>query len=175
MEFLTDRLPNLDLAEKRASALLANLGIDEIFDMPVDPEFIAAHLGIAVHHLDFTKYGFNGKPFGDDRSGLLVRNTPVIYVNANHSETRQRFTLAHEVGHFLLHDDPTDIYWRDFNSAMGRDPKEMEANRFGASLLMPRGPFISVFNAFGVEKTASFFGVSLAAAKNRLNSIRSTP
>src|SRR2546430_11553117 len=47
----------------------------------------------------------------DTLSGFLVRNSDtgraVIGVNARHSEARQRFTIAHELGHYLLHEGET--------------------------------------------------------------------
>ena len=61
----------------------------------LDVEAIAEKLGAEVI---FDK-------LGDDVSGLLVREADrvVIGVNDAHPETRQRFTIAHELGHLVLH------------------------------------------------------------------------
>lgn len=66
----------------------------------------------------------------------------VIGVNASHAPTRQRFTIAHELGHLLLHESrpmivDTHLYRRDEVSSMGTKPEEREANGFAAELLMP--------------------------------------
>jgi len=88
------------------------------------------------------------KPFDaeadfNDVSGMLYR-TPadvVIGLNASHSVTRQRFSLAHELGHFLLHKGDVfvdaKVNFRNRLSAMGVDREEIEANAFAAELLMP--------------------------------------
>lgn len=81
-----------------------------------------------------------------DVSGLLLRegNQVTIGVNQNHSETRKRFTIAHEIGHFILHGDETlhvdkvfAIKLRNQVSSEAVDLGEIEANAFAAELLMP--------------------------------------
>lgn len=82
----------------------------------------------------------------EEFSGFLYRTSdsdPVIGVNSNHSSTRKRFTIAHELAHMLLHPktgvhlDGAVIQMRNAKSAEGSDEEEMEANRFAAELLMP--------------------------------------
>jgi Zn-dependent peptidase ImmA (M78 family) len=87
--------------------------------------------------------------FESDISGLLAinNNMTVISVNINESTQRQRFTMAHELGHFVLHskDQPffinktAKVMYRNNASATGEIHKEREANAFAAALLMPRG------------------------------------
>jgi Zn-dependent peptidase ImmA (M78 family) len=82
---------------------------------------------------------------GDDVSGMLYRRgaTTVMVVNAHHHPHRQRFTIAHEIGHHRLHDSDAyldgnaSLRFRDGTSATGTDREEREANAFAASLLMP--------------------------------------
>ncbi len=57
---------------------------------------------------------------------------------------RQRFTVAHELGHWALHpgrllifDRPMRVNRRDSVSAMATDREEIQANAFAAALLMP--------------------------------------
>ena len=82
-----------------------------------------------------------------DVSGLLVRNSNelLIGVNSKQSSNRQRFTLAHEFGHYLLHDSISSHFDRDYivkyrsaESSQATNVEEIEANYFGASLLMPK-------------------------------------
>lgn len=85
-------------------------------------------------------------PLDSDLSGALVRSDGEAYigVNSRHHPNRQRFTIAHELGHFVLHngmklhvDDDFRVNWRDGDSSRAVSPEEMEANRFAAELLMP--------------------------------------
>lgn len=88
----------------------------------------------------------------EDLSGFLVRDKQsiVIGVNSSHSETRQRFTLAHELGHLLLHpqasyvDRSFPIFFRDERSSKAEIRAEIEANQFAADLLMPMQMLTSV-------------------------------
>lgn len=68
----------------------------------------------------------------------------VIGVNSAHPTVRQRFTIAHELGHWALHpgreiilDVPVRVNLRDKASSMASDREEIEANAFAATLLMP--------------------------------------
>lgn len=79
---------------------------------------------------------------------FLGGNRPIIGINAEHHTNRQRFTIAHELGHYLLHSfSPQDLYvdhsfqvlLRDERSSEGTDTTEREANLFAAELLMPAG------------------------------------
>ncbi len=75
-----------------------------------------------------------------DLAGMLLvdDHSSIIVVNSHHHELRQRFTLAHELGHFLLHRRSGDaIFHRDEKSAQGTNRAEMDANAFAAELLMP--------------------------------------
>lgn len=68
----------------------------------------------------------------------------VIGVNSVDAPVRQRFTIAHEIGHFILHkdealhvDEKSLIGLRDRKSSLAVDEREIEANQFAAELLMP--------------------------------------
>jgi Zn-dependent peptidase ImmA (M78 family) len=84
--------------------------------------------------------------FDGHESGFLLRDDKlvVIGVNTRTSRRRRRFTIAHELGHMLLHegelivDHAIRVNFRDDVSAMATVPEEMEANTFAAELLMPR-------------------------------------
>jgi Zn-dependent peptidase ImmA (M78 family) len=82
-----------------------------------------------------------------DLWGFLYRGPrhAVIGVNTHHPLTRQNFTLAHEFGHYLLHDQERfhadhefRVRFRRDVSSQGSDEAELEANFFAVSLLMPR-------------------------------------
>lgn len=73
--------------------------------------------------------------FGDNIDGIQTTegNTTTIAYNKTKHPHRQRFTVAHEIGHLLLGHTKDDIPI-DFDSS---DPEEIEANKFAAELLMP--------------------------------------
>jgi Zn-dependent peptidase ImmA (M78 family) len=103
------------------------------------------------------------QPFEGNLAGMLV-NTPgnvVIGVNSTHPLTRQRFTIAHELGHLFLHANSIDgvhldrdfrVHRRDSNSSLAVDKLEIEANRFAAELLMPHSMIMQdIEGMFDVE------------------------
>ena len=118
--------------ERRAEQLLVKAGVDTT---PVPVEQVAAHLGIKIELADL----------GEDCSAVLVRNRDraVIGVNEDHHPNRRRFSIAHEIAHFVLHEGDTYIdkgyrvHFRDLESGSGTKLEEMEANAFAAALLMP--------------------------------------
>jgi len=79
-------------------------------------------------------------------SGFILRDgrQTIIGVNTRTSRRRQRFTIAHEIGHLLLHegtlivDHAVRVNWRDQVSGMATGTEEIQANTFAAELLMPR-------------------------------------
>jgi Zn-dependent peptidase ImmA (M78 family) len=78
----------------------------------------------------------------DALSGLVVfvGETPVVAVDAEELQERQRFTAAHELGHVLL--GHHDTFHVDLERSDGIPPEynwrhERAANEFAASLLMP--------------------------------------
>lgn len=89
-----------------------------------------------------------GKDFEEDISGLFVVSDkmPIISYNKSESDKRIRFTIAHELGHYILHSKEQPVFidrlpkvmYRNVNSTTGELHKEREANAFAASLLMPR-------------------------------------
>jgi Zn-dependent peptidase ImmA (M78 family) len=123
-------------AEEAARQLLNNADITE---PPVPVEQLARGAGALVSYQPFE---------AQDISGLLYRSAsaaPVIGVNSNNPKVRQRFTIAHELGHLTLHEGQELILerlvrlnFRDATSSTASDEEEIEANHFAAELLMPR-------------------------------------
>lgn len=106
---------------------------------PVNIEKVASVCGLQVRKQDITN---------SDISGFILRtgNEGVIGVNSFHAHVRQRFTIAHEIGHYLIHsqgadevhvDRKFDVRFRNSLSSEGVDKDEREANFFAAELLMP--------------------------------------
>lgn len=144
--------------ERRAEAILAALP-DYIWDgdrPPIPVEEIAdSHFGLHVRDVPPTHMPeAPGCPaLGDDEtlSGLLLPSLGEIWVNADEATQwppRRRFTIAHELGHHVLHrTGQQSLFCRkamiepeDEKPATTRPPipvTEQEANVFAAALLMP--------------------------------------
>jgi Zn-dependent peptidase ImmA (M78 family) len=75
----------------------------------------------------------------DEIAGAYIAkpDLPLIFVNGDQAVTRQRFTLAHEFGHFGMGHE-TVIDEQTVIGGVARDPKEVSANAFAAEFLMPR-------------------------------------
>jgi Zn-dependent peptidase ImmA (M78 family) len=134
--------------------------------LPVNPFVIAERLGIKAYSagLDESVSGMLVKRAGED---------PEIYVHASDSPNRQRFTCAHELGHYVKRSATGDTVWeyvehRDLLTSQGNDPEEIYANRFAASLLMPREKVEEMHEKLGPAALAYEFGVSAEAMHYRL-------
>jgi Zn-dependent peptidase ImmA (M78 family) len=129
--------------EKITSKIINDLGI--LTPRGINVEKIAKHLNVDVKAEDLDS----------DISGLFVikNNKPYIRYNSTECENRKRFTIAHELGHFILHSDSKPLFvdekimYRNFDSSTGEIRKEREANAFAASLLMPRVFIQSAINS----------------------------
>lgn len=151
---------------------------------PVNVESAAKHLGYAVIRRDLEP----------DISGMFVagRGKGTIVVNQNHHPNRQRFSIAHELGHGELHQhggkdgvfvDGGRVQYRNADSASGTQLHEISANRFAAELLMPedalkaaipkliRRRFVDATDELTVERLASHFDVSAHAMTVRLTQL----
>lgn len=128
---------------------------------PVDVEKVANKMGLEV--VEF--------PFHDNISGLLKKEEGVIGVNRNQHPLRRRFTIAHELGHFLLGHgmESTQDEIVDGHFAKS-DLREREANMFASILLMPKDWVIKLVERDGlnIEKISTSFGVSKQAMTIRL-------
>jgi Zn-dependent peptidase ImmA (M78 family) len=165
------------LAEARqaARAIVRRFGVTT---PPVDVEGITRQLGIHLRH----------QALDDELSGMafISSGSKYIVVNSSHHPNRQRFTIAHECGHHVLHEDwlrqgihvDKGILKRDPLSSAGRDLKEIAANAFAAELLMPRALVAAAiprdFDVLADEESAEIkriagqFQVSPAALHIRL-------
>lgn len=143
-----------------------------VFDPPVPVDRLVKKFGIEIREGDLGEV-----------SGLLVRNSNalIIGINSQQSGARRRFTIAHEFGHYLLHEGISSHFDRDYRinfrsaeSSQATDVEEIEANYFSASLLMPKA-FLDADDAIEaldsdakVEKLAKRYRVSRHAMSLRL-------
>lgn len=162
--------------EEKAELLLKKSGF---YKTGLDVEELVNKLNI-----ELVKKNFG---FDSDISGLLAlsNNKVVISVNSTEDIKRQRFTIAHELGHFILHskdqplfvDKTPKVMYRNNASTTGEIVKEREANAFAAALLMPKDLISEAIDncILGgddiVERLASDFNVSEQAMSFRLSNL----
>lgn len=145
---------------------------------PDDLRPIVAKLGGKLVYRDFWELEASD-------SGSTIIHGPEnfeIILPRHTSLERDRFTIAHELGHYVLHYLWPARTHRDYNPAYaaryGSDRAEWEANWFAAAFLMPAGLFKSTVNSLrgkdgkvSVPLLASRFGVSNIAAKVRAQAL----
>lgn len=151
---------------------------------PVPLEALAAASGIERIE-DMTTEGFEG---------MLMTNPEkswgAILVKANGNHHRRRFTIGHELGHFLLPwhrqtsfkcttENIKDTSG-DFKASRGQEI-EAEANAFASELLMPSGEFKKRLRRFGepdiaqVVELSSLFDTSIEATARRFMNLSDFP
>lgn len=158
---------------------------------PIDVEKVVSLLGIQVKEDSLLE--------ADDVIGKIEflgeAEVPVVTINPiqNSYKPRRRFTLAHEIGHYCLHNAVSKRSFSDSRKTMSRsasywDRYESEANSFAAQLLMPKNLIVSegkrVLNeymrinsatkmptALFIEQMSTVFGVSNKAMEYRLKNL----
>ena len=151
-----------DAARLAARELIQRFSLEP----PVNVAKVAELLGYSVDYA----------PFEETLSGMYIRERHLIAVNQLHPRVRQRFTIAHEIGHAILHTDDLfvdQVFYRDGHAAP--EKQEVEANRFAAELLMPLdavkqviATHVHAYHEALVATLAEKFGVSAQAFAVRL-------
>ena len=155
----------------------------KLISFPVNVTEIAYSLGINV---------WPGQ-LEDNLSGFAYQKAGnrIIGVNSEESNERQRFTIAHELGHMILHKqqpvnyDRAMMLMRDGRSSDGTHTQEIQANKFAAELLMPETEMYKDISSLDLpdllsdhpevshdfQFLCSKYGVSSAAMKVRLSTL----
>ena len=159
--------PDKVTAAREAEQLIKKL---EVTDLPVDPIKIAESFDIMVKSM----------PADGGVSGMLIRHGNefcIGYATHIQNEGFRRFSIAHEIGHYVLPDHVDAVLAHDdiHSSNAGfatNDPFEREADIFAASLLMPNDLFAREMKSLGdgltaIEVLSKRFVTSLIATANR--------
>lgn len=162
--------------EKKVTEILK---AERVRSLPIPVEKIAKKYGVDVMPYDL----------GSEVSGVLVVSGKkgTIGFNRSQSNVRQRFTIAHEFGHYILHGESNKELFVDkdfivkFRSkkqySQAEQRHESEANAFAAALLMPKqivyeeiakDKFQSLSEVELIEALARVFDVSIPAMTYRL-------
>jgi Zn-dependent peptidase ImmA (M78 family) len=160
-ELVLDK-PDFTRARRDALGMLKRLAIEV---PPVDPVKLAREQGLTVYFARFS--GEYVKV-----SGFYDCEDSAIFVNSDEYPLRQTFTVAHELGHFVMHKEwarsaAYEILMRD-SLYSGDDPHEKEANSFAANLLVPRFMLDQYWKSMPLEQLSQLFAVSVPVIRNRL-------
>lgn len=149
-------------ARERATEVRENYRLST----PVDLQHLCEQLGISV---------WVGNLEG--ASGLILKepgSDADIYLERTDSRPRQRFTLAHELGHYFERLEASDDEYSFRDKAAVREVRsknyglmEFYADEFAGELLMPEDEFLDIYDKRGLTGAASHFRVSPAAVKKR--------
>jgi Zn-dependent peptidase ImmA (M78 family) len=154
----------------------------DTYRVPVAIDVVARRLNLTME----------AAALGENVSGMLVvkGERGAIGYNSAHARVRQRFTISHEIAHYLLHAKKSEkaqlfidrhvTFRRDENSSTGVDRDEVEANQLGAALLMPKGLVqqeirrhdLNLDDEEAISLLVKRFNVSTAAMSNRLVNLR---
>lgn len=170
---------DLDI-ENKAQLVLNSL---KLHTAPIPVEEVAKRSGVSLIALDL----------GEDVSGVLHMKTDTANIgyNPNESKLRQRFTIAHELGHYFLHREDDKIYvdnenyyqtimfrtTKQLNLSNADYQREKDANSFAAALLMPQTLLLKElkkYNGFDlsdnsmINELAKKFDVSIQAMSYRI-------
>ncbi|KAA9331156.1 ImmA/IrrE family metallo-endopeptidase [Adhaeribacter soli] len=161
--------------ENLTTSILKDLNVTKA---PIDIVNIAIKKGVTIKPYDL----------GDGVSGVLVvdKDKSVIGYNPSEHVVRQRFTIAHELGHFIMHRSQAELFvdkekvlFRNHASSTGEIKREREANNFAASILMPEyliykeinDRHIDSIDETAIKELAKVFNVSQQAMTIRLTKL----
>lgn len=140
--------------------------------LPVDVREICRHLGCKLYSYDagwkiISAFKLNEQVEKSDGFTVLYRDVPYIFYSGSTPEARQRFTIAHEIGHIVLGHVGEGKY-----TIMNREPSlrdsadETQANQFAARILAP-ACVLNALDAVEAEQISSLCGISHQAAEFR--------
>jgi Zn-dependent peptidase ImmA (M78 family) len=162
-------MPSKDtnIGAKRAREARARLGLDDASPVPCALTLVEERAGLPVI--------VGSLP--DGLAGALWRNGvgSIVWVNGDQAVVRQRFTIAHELGHVCCDHGGTAVDTDATISGQTRDPREVQANAFAAELLAPSAGVRALVghdpNLEDVVRLAARYGISTIAALYRCSTL----
>lgn len=115
-------------------------------DLPINVEEIAEGMGFEIHRLD---------SMDDNHSAIIMRDTKLIGLNSKHHIHRVRFSLGHELGHYLLGHNSEEDSMEDEIKIFNQ-----EADEFAAELLVPLQLFKELIKEINIDELSKTFLVS---------------
>lgn len=159
--------------DKEALALLERVfGDIDTIGLPIDLTRVTDQLDMAVMEGSFKD---------KDIEGAFDRVSKTIYLSDEDGFERKNFTIAHELGHFKLHEDrPLDVFTmhqlerlRDCDVSKSSDDPEAQADYFAMCLLMPKQLIVQLWETVRDPRIISkIFGVPEFIAVCRLRNLK---
>lgn len=153
-------------------------GVESVLKMASEKGLYSGHsLDIEEVIKTFPDIELIEEPMQTNYSGYFrsVNDKYIIGVNKLHHKNRKRYTMAHELGHYILHKGKNvDILDTTFFRNNKTDSIEFMANEFAAKLLMPEDKVRDFVDNKGIKnigELAEKFGVSASAMKFRIISL----
>ncbi|WP_194287176.1 ImmA/IrrE family metallo-endopeptidase [Tritonibacter aquimaris] len=164
------RTPNFKRASREAKRARAELPRFP----PYDPEAVAESNGIEVVYASFDA------PHDKEISGFYHKAEDKIVVNREISAGRMVFTIAHELGHALMHQDYIESQnyqpvYRSNNHEGEKPIEEVEADQFAANFLVPLDLLEKYRDVADIGELARMFAVSEDVIENRLSTLHRNP
>lgn len=160
----TDRAKEIE--GRALDILLSSFPNESAFSLPINIGKIAASLDLKLKEGIFKN---------EEIVGAYDKVSKTIYIAKNDPYQRKAFTIAHEIGHYILHEDKAqETFFRKDLIFVDKEtkPMEQEANCFAASLLMPRGVVTRYFALVkDTQYLAELFNVSYSAMRLRLKNL----
>jgi Zn-dependent peptidase ImmA (M78 family) len=166
------RVTTMTITEIRQKAKEV-ISLNYLQQPPIDIYSLAKNYGLHIFKEAFPSAYLNVSGFITITNGV-----PQLFVNSNDSVKRRNFTVAHELGHWLLHkdkiiEDPNlAILFRIPLGTLNTDPLEKEANAFAAELLVPKSMLDSFRNNKTPRQLSELFNVSEEVIGYRLEHTR---
>jgi Zn-dependent peptidase ImmA (M78 family) len=137
--------------------------------IPLDVEGVAREFDIRIGYVSMEE-DMSGTLEKDERS-----NTWSISINKNHHPNRQRYSIAHELGHFCLHKHLSHFFEDNifFRGGESSSKEEWQANEFASAILMPEQSLREKVRSGtrSIEDLAKEFEVSTLALRIRAKSL----
>jgi hypothetical protein len=171
----------------KANNLLKDVGYYQSYSIKIDIINIATqHLGLSLYFVDLQA------SYGKGTLGQLLTHEKIILCDISlepkgyrkqTNEHMLRFTIAHEVAHYILHKKYSrykhDFFLKNF-SARERDKLETQADMMAAMLLMPKDIFTKEYNKLStlytkheiIKKLSNIFNVSKKSTQHRITNLK---
>ncbi|HBC3831472.1 TPA: ImmA/IrrE family metallo-endopeptidase [Vibrio parahaemolyticus] len=161
--------------ERQVQKIAEDKALEYYTALPIDPVYIAKQSGIAIH------------PFPDGQegvSGMLCKskgNFGILYSTNNKTNGFQRFSIAHELGHYFIPGHAEKLLKGDINESFhqsiagknsSKDEYEKEADSFAAAMLMPSPLFDNAMNQLDVSLNSIKYLSELCQTSVKATAIR---
>lgn len=163
MRTFEDIMKRLDGDHKTKRALLSFNMTPQRKGGAVSVRKLADDLGLSVYEVELP-HGVAGRLVDDPMSESMY----AIEVNKSQKVTSKRFTVLHEIGHFLFHLDRSDVFAEPMYLDRGAGAfyfnpgQEAEANRFAEEIVFGNNALEGVYPELlrRLDQIAHFFGMS---------------